>query len=245
MMPDSRFGVIPTGVIASKVFPFYVVCDVSQSMWDTKFTKGQAVTPLETLERALPDMLVVLEDDPTTHDIAHLGVIAFGDTPVPVLPLTPLRHEPVIPRLPRQYATNYIEVFRFLDWQLRDDQQRFAGAKMATYTPVIFFLTDGNPQVNGLAQPDSAWLPIRRGLEHPDHPFRPIVVALGVGDVARATVQKLRSINPSGVACVAEAGVVPGDLLRSVINSIKFSITSSVGHGEFQFRTPAGMRRLD
>jgi hypothetical protein len=34
-------------------------------------------------------------------------------------------------------------------------------------------------------------------------------------------------------------------LLRSIIDSIKFSISSSVGHGDFVFDTPSGMRRLD
>lgn len=243
-MGSSPFSLRPTEVHASKVFPFYVVCDVSRSMWDAQFNVGQAVTPLVTIEQAMPDMLDVLAEDPTTYDTAHISIIAFGDSPVPVLPLTPLRLDPRIPKLPRQYATNYAEVFRFLEWQLRQDQQRFAQARVGTYTPVIFFLTDGNPQVNGAAQPESTWFPVRQGLEHPQHPFRPIVVALGVGDNTPSTVLKLRSVNPAGVACVADAGVVPSDLLRSVIHSIKHSITSSVGQGAFQFKTPAGMRKL-
>ncbi|WP_433634451.1 vWA domain-containing protein [Nocardia sp. CA-120079] len=244
MREDTRFQLTQAGVSASRVFPFYVVCDVSRSMWDPAWT-NQKITPLETVEQALPDMLNVLEEDPTTYDTAHLSVVAFGDSAVAVLPLTPLRIDPSIPALPRQGATDYADVFRYLDRQLRGDHKRFASARLDTYTPVIFFLTDGNPQVRGKFQPDEVWVPVRAGLEAPSHPFRPVVVALGIGDVREDTVRQLRSRNPVGVACVAEGSVAPGDLLRAIINSIKFSISSSVGQGRFLFRTPLGMRELD
>lgn len=107
-------------------------------------------------------MVGVLADDPTTYDTAHLSVIAFGDVPVAVLPLTPLRSDPALPRLPRQASTDYAQVFLFLNRMLRDDQQRFARAGLQSYTPVVFFLTDGNPQVNGQLQRDEVWLPVRR-----------------------------------------------------------------------------------
>jgi hypothetical protein len=131
-----------------------------------------------------------------------------------------------------------------LDHQLRSDQQRFVSGNLGTYTPVVFFLTDGNPQANGRPQPDRAWLPAHEVLGSPGHPFRPVIVALGIGSVSEDTVRKLRSNNPPGVACVAKGSVIPGDLLRAIINSIRFSISNSVGHGDFQFTTPAGMRRL-
>jgi hypothetical protein len=109
----------------------------------------------------------------------------------------------------------------------------------------VFFLTDGNPQVNGHTQPEREWLPARQRLEAPAHPFHPVIVALGIGDVSEDTVRKLRSHEPPGVACAAEGSVIPGDLLRAIINSIVFSISRSAGHGAFQFKTPPGMRRLD
>ena len=241
---SSSFEVRSTAVGASRVFPFYVVCDVSQSMWEPRFNEGQAVMPLSIVEDALPDMLSVLEDDPTAHDTAHLGVVAFGDSPVSVLPLTPLASDPAIPALPRQIFTNYGEVFRYLDWQLRTDHERLTSANLGTFKPVVFFLTDGNPQVDGKAQADSAWVPYRQGLGSHDFPFRPIIVALGIGSVDPDTVRKIRSTSPLGVACVADGNIIPGDLLRAIITSIIFSISKSV-MGEFTFRTPAGMRRLD
>lgn len=245
MRPESPFGVQPTGIQARRVFPFYVVCDVSRSMWDPEFTKGQRLTPLSVIEDALPDMLTVLEEDPVAADTAHLSVVAFGDEPQAVLRLTSLRHDPAIPALPQQGSTDYAKVFMFLDALLREDQQRLIQANLGTYTPVLFFLTDGNPQVNGYAQPEQVWLPARQRLEAPAHPFHPVVVALGIGTVSEQTVLRLRSNQPRGVACVAESNVVPGDLLRAIINSIVFSISRSAGQGEFQFRTPPGMRRLD
>jgi uncharacterized protein YegL len=244
MQPESAYGIRPSGVNASRVFPFYIVCDASRSMWDPEFNKGQAVTPLSVVEDALPDMLSVLEQDPVACDTAHLGIVAFGDSPQQILPLTPLSEDPAIPALPRQGSTDYAAVFGFLDQLLRADHQRFTSWGLGFYTPVIFFLTDGNPQVNGKEQPESVWMRARQALEAQNHPFRPVVVALGIGSVTPTTVSKLRSTRPLGVACVADGGVVPGDLLRAIINSIRFSISNSVGHGEFQFKTPKGMRRL-
>jgi uncharacterized protein YegL len=245
MRPESTFGVRSTAVGASRVFPFYVVCDVSRSMWDPEFTKGQPMTPLSVIEDALPDMLTVLEEDPTAADTAHLSVVAFGDKPEVVLKLTSLKQDPMIPALEKQGSTDYAKVFTFLDEVLRDDQQRLMKANLGAYTPVVFFLTDGDPQVNGYAQPEQKWLPARERLEAPAHPFHPVIVALGIGSVSEDTVRKLRSNRPRGIACVAESTVIPGDLLRAIINSIVFSITKSAGQGEFQFKTPPGMRRLD
>lgn len=244
MRTESPFEVRSSGV-GARVFPFYVVCDVSRSMWDPKFNEGQPVTPLSVVEDALPDMLTVLEDDPSVQDTALLGVVAFGESPVAVLPLTPLADDPTIPALPRQTFTNYAEVFNYLNQALRYDHHRLASANLGYYTPVVFFLTDGNPQMDGRMQSDAQWVPSREQLGAPDFPFRPVIVSLGIGSVSVDTVRKVRSTRPAGVACVAEGSVVPGDLLRAIIGSIIFSISKSVGQGEFQFRTPAGMRRLD
>ena len=245
MRPESTFGVRPTAAGARKVFPFYVVCDVSRSMWDPEFNEGRRQMPLSVIEDALPDMLTVLEEDPVAADTAYLSVVAFGDEPEAVLTLTSLKEDPSIRALPRQGSTDYAQVFEFLDEMLRDDQQRLMAANLSTYTPVVFFLSDGNPQVNGYLQSEEEWLPARVRLEAPAHPFHPVIVALGMGTVSEDTVRKLRSDQPKGIACAAEDNVVPGDLLRAIMNSIVFSISRSAGQGEFQFRTPPGMRRLD
>ncbi|MGV9713224.1 vWA domain-containing protein [Gordonia sp. NPDC003424] len=244
MRSENGFGIIPSEKNSTRVFAFYVVCDVSRSMWDPQFTESQHLTPISVIEDALPDMLSVLEDDPTVRDTAHLSVLAFGDTAKVVVPLTPLSDDPSIPALPRQTSTDYSAVFGFLDQQLRSDHRALQQSGLAFYTPVIFFLTDGNPQVNGHEQPESVWMGSRVTLEAEDHPFRPVVVALGIGSVSETTVAKLRSTKPVGIACVADRGVAPGDLLRAIINSIRFSISRSAGQGEFEFRTPKGMRRL-
>jgi uncharacterized protein YegL len=244
-MRPGYLGIDQAPVEAQRVFPFYVVSDVSRSMWDPAFSPGQPMTPLDVVEQALPDLLDTLEDDPIARDTAHLSLIAFGDTAVPVLPMTPLKHINSIPALPRQISTNYSAVFTFLANQLIADYHQYVRAGIATYTPAVYFLTDGNPQVNGRYQDRHDWLPHRYGLEAPRFPFRPLVVALGMGDVADETVRLLRSTSPRGVACVAEPGAAPGTLLRAVISSIIVSISSSAENGELVFDTPPGMRLLD
>ena len=147
------------------------------------------------VEQALPDMIGVLEDDPTTYDTAYLSVVAFGDTPVPVLPLTPLRDNPPISALPRQTSTNYAAVFDFLCSNSTATIRAFE-PRDCRPIPRPLFVTDGNPQVDGNSQPDSQWVPYRNQLESSGFPFKPVVVALGIGNVTPETVILLRSIHP-------------------------------------------------
>jgi hypothetical protein len=213
-------------------------------MWDPKMNPGQSVTPMEIVESALPDLLGVLEDDPATADIAHLSLVAFGEYPVPLLELSPVGDDPALKALPRMGATNYAAIFDWLTRQIAFDHQRLLGAGLQTYTPVVYFLTDGNPYFNGAWQNVAEWVPIRRRFEEPGYPTPPIIVALGIGNVSEATIRSVASDRPKGLACIASPGSDPGVLLRAILDSIVYSIGHSSAAGGLVFETPSAMRRL-
>jgi uncharacterized protein YegL len=185
-----------------------------------------------------------LDEDLTAKDTAHISIVAFGETATPVLELVSLRTDPSIEALTRQTATDYAAVFKYLTETVAWDLKRLASQGMQYYTPVIYFITDGNPQTEGRSQPDTAWLPLRQRFEQPSYPTGAIIVALGIGNVTERTVRSIASDKPKGVACIALPGATPGDLVRAIIGSIIYSIGNSVGSGNFEFDVPAGMKRL-
>jgi len=233
-----------------KVFPFYVVCDVSRSMWDESFHPGRPITPFMQVEMSIPALIDTLEQDPVTYDTAHIAIVTFGDKPEIALPLTALnepdpRKQSVIKALTKQYATNYSAVFELLLYQVLRDLEDITTAGNRYYRPVIYFITDGNPQVNGIVQPLEEWLPKREMLSTWIPPeSRPTIIALGLGDASPENICRIRSEQPKGVACIAKGGTAD-ELLKEIINSVVSSIGSSVRMGEIQFRVPRDMQRLD
>lgn len=247
----------PGGVVGRRVFPFYVVCDVSRSMWDPDFLgltgprRGpghvDVLTPFQQIEQSLPGLIETLEDDISVRDTAHISVIAFGDQPQVVLPLTPLNSDQssalFISPMVKQYSTGYVAIFRHLQQQIRDDVKRLIAGGSELYTPAIYFITDGNPQARGRMQTTADWIHLREGFEDVNFPVSPTIVALGLGDVAPGTVRLIASGRPRGVACMAN-GQAPDTLLAEIIESIMHSIGNSSGSGHLEFRVPVGMTRL-
>lgn len=247
----------PLGVVGRRVFPFYVVCDVSRSMWDPEFIEqsgsawssaiGVASTPFQQIEESLPGLVETLEDDISIRDTAHISVIAFGDHAQVVLPLTPLNADDPsalsIGPMARQYSTNYAVVFKHLHQQIREDVKRLMAVGSELYTPAIYFITDGNPQSGGKPQTVADWLPLRQSFEHTNFPVSPTIVALGLGDVSPDTLRLIASSRPKGVACMSN-GQAPDTLLAEIIDSIMHSIGNSSGSGHLDFRIPDGMTRL-
>jgi uncharacterized protein YegL len=211
-------------------------------MWDPSFNVGRPVTPWQQMQMSLVHMIDVLENDLQAKDMAHIAVIQFGDKVDVSLPLTPVRDNPTIFQLGQQISTNYAAAFKELGNQMRQDQQRLGRDGYESMAPAVYFITDGNPQVDGIAQPIDHWLPLRRGLS--SLPAGPTIIALGLGGVTADTIRAIRSEHPTGVACIAEGGEAD-ELLREIIDSIIHSIGSSSAAGRIVFRVPDGMTRLD
>jgi uncharacterized protein YegL len=222
-------------------WPFYIVCDVSQSMWDEAFYPKQDYTPWHVMRDGMIDLLYEIDLEPRACAWCHLSVIAFSDEVQVVLPLTAMTTPNVhLGDLPKGGWTDYAAVFKFLSDRVAQDFAMLDNPGTHIKRPTVYFITDGEPQTHGKAQPDADWLPHLRALHN--HKSEPIVVALGLGIVKESTLLQIRAA--PGPACVAMPGVSPGDLLSAIVGDIIQSVLNSTSRGEFSFEVPAGMRRL-
>lgn len=226
-----------------KVFPFYLVCDVSASLHHPETWKRAPEVPLDAMAQAFEDVFFLLRDDEAVGDLGLLSLIVFGDTAEVLVPLTFIGSMRRLPTLPRQVYTNYKKVFELLDATVRSDVARLAKDYRVS-PPVVYFISDGEPLLDGKRQPLTDWLPARQQLDDPLWEDRPYIVSLGVGKAAAGTVALVASRNPRGVACIADGSVPLVDLIRRIISQICASVTASIRERELVFDAPAGMRRL-
>ncbi len=223
---------------------FYIVFDVSASMWRREFHPGAVMTPHDVMSNSLPALLEELEEHKTAGDLTYLTVATFADDVNVVMPATWLGDGPVIGALPCGVETNYEAVFRWLRYAIDADITRLRSQGFALKVPAVFFVTDGEPQRHGQPQPEELWGPARLSLDSLPSERRPLIVSLGLGQVRDETLTKVASTSPRGAACVAEPGVAASELLHAIIDIIIFSVTHSTRDGSFVFDTPRGMRRL-
>lgn len=239
---SSSKRIISAGTAKPRAWPFYIVCDVSQSMWH-KPDPSAGETPFETVDRSLPKLIKELNVDDQARDVAHLCVLAFADAVQEVLPLTRLRNVKAIASLNKGSFTNYEKILQHLTVQIAADFRRLRQTH-ELYTPTVFFLTDGIPRLPYGPQHPREWLPPLEELKSEEYVGRPSIVALGFGEIGAETLRVLASDNPPGAACISEKGIPASSLLQAIIDSIIFSVTDSTAKGHLIFDTPKGMRRL-
>ncbi|MEW2131901.1 hypothetical protein [Streptomyces sp. NPDC005435] len=230
-----------------EAWPFYVVCDVSQSMWHQRWHPNESLSPHYVMNTSFAGMLEAIDKDISARHIAHLSVIAFHDSAEVVTPLCEVADgAPAAPiyTLPKGNQTNYAGVFKKLATVIREDTRRLTEQRRHVKGPAVFFITDGQPEVGGSRQADEVWLPERDKLVDPGFAYRPRIIALGLGTVDERTLRRVATTDPPGAACIADPGTTPADLLRSIIDIIVFSVTHSSASGSFVFETPRGMRRV-
>ncbi|GHH57960.1 hypothetical protein GCM10017774_78600 [Lentzea cavernae] len=228
-----------------KVWPFYIVCDVSSSMWDEDSWPVKASAPLSVMNDSLGLMLEELAEDIEASAIGRVSVITFADKATTHYPLTPIGKPGRLDPLPRGSWTNFVAAWEHLRDTIRADVGQLVEQNFRPKRPVVFFLTDGNAGHSKHTQTVAEWSVPRDELCTPDHEYRPLVVALGMGSVDQATVRALRSTDPQGAAFLANPGEPASILLKAIIKVIIQSITVSAAQGSFMVPTPVGMTRLD
>lgn len=224
-------------------WPFYVVCDVSESMWGLQTS---TMSPFEAMQEALLELADFPDDHIEVSDIAHLGVLTFADDTEVVQPLSKMSDKFNVGKLPQGRYTNYARLFSTLTDVVTADLHRLESRNLWVKRPVVFIITDGQPVVNGWNQPREQWEPALRrlhalGASRPEGQSRSIaVVALGFRE-ADGEILKTVAKSP-GVACIAEAGVAsPHELMKGLLDSILISITTTTAEGTLDFKIPRGM----
>src|SRR3954463_15621114 len=93
------------------VFPVFLVIDVSYSM---------AGEPIDAVNRALPELREMIEDDPQVGEIAQVGIITFSDVATSVLPLCDVSRSQM-PVLAPESGTNFAAAFRLAKKQIEEE----------------------------------------------------------------------------------------------------------------------------
>ncbi len=117
------------------VMPFYLICDVSYSMYDDMRALNDGV---ERLRKAIVG-------EPIVDEVAQICVMTFSDTAKVVLPMGQMSHQSSVPALSVEGGTNYGAAFRGLASAITSDSASLKAQKYKVYRPCAFFLTDGEP----------------------------------------------------------------------------------------------------
>lgn len=227
--------------LRSRAFPFYIVCDVSHSMWVDR--KDGHQTPFEILSTCIPELLFELETgDLVVSEAAHVSIIAFHDKVHEVLPLVRPCDAPDVPALPKGGQTDYRLVFGTLRQVIERDCAALA-REYQLKTPMVFFITDGEPFVGDRRQPPEVWRPVRdqvAGL-----PYRPHITAMGFGRVTERTLcQVATEFKGRKLAYVADEARPATVVVAAICQAVTDSITASVTGPDFVVRVPEGMRQI-
>ena len=231
-------------------WPFYIVCDVSESMHGKRMRRAGDLTPYEAMQEALLELVDFADQNVEAADIAHLSLLTFADEAEVALPLRKMSDGLEIGTLPKGIYTNYAKIFATLCDVIDTDLRQLEGRNLMVKRPTVFFITDGQPVEDGKEQPRELWEPPLRRL-HSFSATRPegrnvhiAVIALGFEGANSQTLQMVAKT--PGVACIAEAGVAsPHELMSKLMTSILDSVTNSAVAGDLVFSPPRGMALCD
>lgn len=136
-MNDERISERRGVEVGQLVMPFYLICDVSGSMYDDMAALNEGV---ERLRRAIVRQ-------PVVDDVAQICIMSFSDTAKVVMPLSQMS-ETSVPTLAVEGGTNYSSAFQELARVIEDDREDLKRQGYKIYRPCAFFLTDGQPLDN-------------------------------------------------------------------------------------------------
>ena len=170
--------------------PLFLVLDVSASMGE----EGR----FEAAFKFIPDLLTAFEDAATVADKVKVSVITFGEDAKVVFPLNDSdelrkweKKKVDDPIEPVDSYTRYSTAFKMLKEeivsavaQIRGDQPD--GKTYKCYRPAVFFITDGNPYNDSLADIDKYF----NELTDDNFAYRPLMVCVGVGEATEEVLKK-------------------------------------------------------
>ena len=142
----------PISVEQWLVMPFYVVCDVSWSMFND----------IVKLNEGLHQLVRAIRAEPIVDDVARIGVMSFSDTARVVMPLGQTS-ESTLQDLPLEGGTNYSAAFLALKETIDADIADLKKRGMKMFRPCVFFLSDGLPSMGDVTDARGILDRVRRG----------------------------------------------------------------------------------
>jgi uncharacterized protein YegL len=196
------------------VMPFYLICDVSYSMY-------KEIPALNDGVRRLRQAIVA---EPVVDDVAQICVMTFSDQAKVIIPLGPMS-ACEIPPLGAENTTEYGAAFRLLAETIEQDHARLREKGYKIYRPCAFFLTDGLPT-------DHDWHKVfvecltynretRQGMK-----AHPIFVPFGFRDAKQEILRQL-AYPPDRAKWYHAETVQIDQVLTGLLDVIKKSVISS------------------
>jgi uncharacterized protein YegL len=218
--------------------PFYIICDVSGSMW----------VDIPALNAGIAQLRQDIMRDPVVDDLTMLSVITFADTARTVAPLG-FPTEIEMPTLASGGLTNYGPAFREFHRAFTADRARLKAEGKRVFRPCVFFLTDGEPTDGDYAQVFASLLGYDPSTKLGNRAY-PYVTAFGFRE---ATAETMASItyptfgDKRGRYFLAQDGATVPEVLKAVAGAIATSVVgsaNSVGNGVPQFVAPANLPNM-
>jgi uncharacterized protein YegL len=213
------------------IMPFYLLCDVSGSMYGD----------MTDLNAALAQLRTDIMSNPVVDDLTMLSVITFASDARTVVPLAP-PSQVQLPTLTAGGGTNYSAAFREYHRAFEQDRARLKAEGKKVYRPCVFFLTDGAPGDPDYLQTFRSLLTYDPETKQGNRAF-PYLVSFGFRDAPEQVMKQLAYPDfgrARGRWFVARTNRI-GELLTSMTSAIGNTVISSgmsAGQGTPQIMPP-------
>ena len=200
------------------VMPFYIMCDVSGSMW----------VDIPALNTGIAQLQQDIMRDPVVDDLAMLSVITFADTAHTVVPLS-FPTEIQLPTLQSGGLTNFGPAFREFHRAFEVDRLRLKAEGKRVFRPCVFFLTDGEPTDGDYAQVFASLLGYDSVTRQGNARY-PYVTAFGFREATAETMATITYPNfgdKRGRYFLARDGASVSGILTEIAGAIATSVVGS------------------
>lgn len=214
----------PTGLA-----PVYVVLDTSPA----------AAGCVTQLRDALSSLQTALALSPDVASAVRLSLLTFSDTADVRMPLTEVSWQTGVPDLQSGNGCRYEPVFRRLLELVPLETERLKQQVTRVNRPTVFFLVAGDPEDSG------RWQAVQQELMR--HPYRPNVIACGIGAIDRRTVTRIAShpefaVEADPQAHLAESAAQFSMLLQNTV--LHLGRSAVAGSSELRPERPRGLRLI-
>lgn len=198
----------------NKIFPVYIVVDVSSSM------QGD---PITAANQIVPALIDACRQYSSLADMLRFSLITFSEGAKTVIPMGSY-DEAAVPTLIPGGTTSYGSAFREIRKNIDSDVADLNTLEYTVLRPSVFFITDGEP-TDDTADRTAAW----QDLTDDSRRTHPNVVAFGVGN--EVTAETLATYTShKGKAYVTRDGASAAAALRSIIELLVMSVVATANN---------------
>lgn len=217
--------------IRAQVLPVYFVADQSSSMH----------RDIREVNNGLTSLLDAMAEQSDAASMVRFTIVGFSNQARCLLELADFRDHESMPVLTANGSTAYSAAFRDLRSRIPQNVQTLADEGNRVFRPVVFFLTDGEPNSG------DPWIQTLSELRDPEFRQRPNILAFGVRDAKAEIIGKIAT--QEGYAYLAAKGSDTGAAIAEFFIAFTQSVVESgrnlaEGHGDLVMEEPEGFIKI-